>query len=278
MFWVIVDTGSTDSTCAIIEDYAQRYPFIVINRTREDAVRDFAAKVRAIRSGYELIRNESLEYLGILDADVSFGPDYYEKVLTRLRRSPGIGIAGGLCVDAGQSDEQEAPIARVRGAIQMFRAECYEDIGGLLPLESGGEDTVAVLMATMKGWEVQCYSDLPVLHHRRTATGESSIWKGRFVQGAHDFSLGYHPLYLVAKYLRRIGEKPYLMGSLLRLAGYGWSALIGKERLVPRNVVDYLRRIQIQRLKSFTTSRFQVLRREESIDFGQSERLEAEWE
>ena len=35
----------------------------------------------------------------------------------------------------------------IGGAYQLFRRACYEDIGGYLPLEAGGVDTVAGVMA-----------------------------------------------------------------------------------------------------------------------------------
>ena len=37
--------------------------------------------------------------MGLLDADISLGPDYYEQVLGRFEANPKLGIAGGLVLD-----------------------------------------------------------------------------------------------------------------------------------------------------------------------------------
>jgi glycosyltransferase involved in cell wall biosynthesis len=247
--WLIIDTGSSDGTDEIIKEHVRTSPFILFKRVRGGPHRNFAAKVRALRYGHDLLRRLNLEYLGILDADVSFGPEYYEEIIARFTHSPELGIAGGVCIDVTDVGRRKLhDDGHVRGAIQMFRSQCLEDIGGFLPLVNGGEDAVAEIMARMRGWVVRSYPELRVLHHRRTGTGESTLWKARFRQGACDYNLGYHPLFELAKCVRRLGEKPYFLGSLFRLSGYGWSAMRVTKRPVPPDVVHYLRKEQAHRL------------------------------
>jgi len=248
--WVIVDTGSNDLTEQIVRRHALRCPYILFTDNGSKLQRGFAAKVQALRRGYELIRGQDFDYVGVLDADVSFGREYYEAIVTRFLDSADIGIAGGTCVDVTTSGFENEANSHVRGATQTFRRECFEGIGGLLPLDTGGEDTVAELMARMRGWTVRCYADLRVQHHRRTGTGECSIWRGRLRQGACDYYLGYHPLFLIGKCFRRITERPSLLGSLLRFAGYLWPAMLARERQVSAEVIQYLRAEQFQRLKA----------------------------
>ena len=60
----------------------------------------------------------------------------------------------------------------VPGAIQMFRRECYQEIGGMLPIEYGGEDWYAEIMAAH------------AIRHRQThAPQRSSLGLGPWTLG-----------------------------------------------------------------------------------------------
>ena len=49
----------------------------------------------------------------------------------------------------------------VAGAVQLFRCECYEGIGGISPLRNGGEDWCAEVSARMMGWTVKAFPGTP---------------------------------------------------------------------------------------------------------------------
>lgn len=249
--WVIVSDGSTDRTDEIVREYAAKHNFIQFIRVESDETRNFASKVRAIQKGSAQLKGIEYEFFGNLDADVSFEPDYYERILEKFEQDPKLGIAGGAVLDQqlgrfrnryGNSDEC------VAGAVQLFRRECYEAIGGYLPLKYGGEDAVVLDMARMHGWEVRSFPEIEVLHHRRTGTAETNLYRTRFLEGKEDYVLGYHPLFFLAKCAYRVLEAPYLVGSLLRLCGYCWSSCIREERPVPADFVKYLRQRQMRRL------------------------------
>src|SRR5205085_8555057 len=101
----------------------------------------------------------------------------------------------------------------VAGAVQLLRRECYDEIGGLLPLRWGGHDAVANAMARRAGWEVRSFSDVRVMHHRLTGTAGVTVNRARFREGMQDYFMGYHPLYEIGKCLRRVSEPPYVMDS-----------------------------------------------------------------
>jgi len=250
--WVIISDGSEDRTDAIVQRYAARHDFIKLLRLEPDGTRTFARKVYALQAGARLLRNVEYGFVGILDADVSFPTDYYEKILRRCEANPKLGIAGGTILDKRGDGfyRPYASLGSVAGAIQMFRRQCYEDIGGYLPLKGGGIDAAAEVMARMHGWEVRSFSDIEVLHHRPTGTEGKSIYRARFFCGSEEYLLGYHPLFLAAKCLHRVWERPYLIGGLLRLCGYCWSWWQRKDRMVSPEFVRYLRREQIRRIWS----------------------------
>ncbi len=256
--WVIASDGSTDRTDEIIQGYAQRFPFIVLVRRQETERRNFGSKVRALRAAAACLEDIEYEFIGNLDADVSFEPEYYEKVLARFGEDPLLGIAGGLLWDFyGETFQPQRPSPEsVGGPIQMFRAECWKAVGGYLPLECGCEDGVAEVTARMHGWKVRQLKDLRVLHHRRTGTegrGWAKIcWKG----GESEYAIGYHPLFHFARTIQRIRDRPFLVGSLVRSASYGWFAVKRLERPVPEDFVRFLRREEMFKLRTLARRLF----------------------
>ena len=256
--WVIVSDGSTDNTEEIVQMYSAIYPFIILKRVDADKDRNFGSKVSAIRAGMEDLHHVDYNYLGFLDADISFKEDYFEKILTEFNKEPRLGLAGGTIYDKMEEGfiEQVAALSSVAGAVQTFRRECYEDIGGYLPIKSGGIDTVAEVMARMRGWKTRSFPNLKVLHFRPTGTqGVRSLFRVRFKQGRSDYCLGYHPVFYFAMLIRRFREKPYFLGSLCRLGGFIHAWFTTKKKSVPDEFIHFLRREQIRRLLTLNVSR-----------------------
>ncbi|MDR3763330.1 MAG: glycosyltransferase family A protein [Acidobacteriota bacterium] len=250
--WVIVSDASTDRTDEIVLSYQERYPFIQLVRITEDHPRNFAAQVYAIRRGVEALADVEFDFLGNLDADISFAPDYFQQLFARFAANPRLGLSGGVIreLDGSLTVAPEGELLQsVPHAIQMFRRECFEDVGGYPALRFGGPDTYAEVMARMKGWEVQGFADLVVQHYRLTGSA-GGVLRGRFRQGRMDYTLGYGALFEFFKCLRRLREKPAVQGAVTRLAGYCWSAVARTPRAVSRKFIEFLRAEQQDRLLS----------------------------
>lgn len=251
--WVIVSDGSTDRTDQIVKRYDRAHDFIKLVHREGHVARNFASKVHAIQEGVDRLNRTKYAFLGNLDADVSFEPTYYERVLGEFREDPKLGIAGGILFEPchGKWVAQRTSTSwSVSGPIQMFRRQCYEDIGGFIPLKEGGEDAVAEVMARMRGWKVKAFANIPVRHHRNTGTATGSVLCATFRQGKMERRIGYHPLFEIAKCLSRIRERPYLLGSAFRLSGYCWSFLRRERPVLPADVTAYLRGEHLERLKA----------------------------
>jgi GT2 family glycosyltransferase len=248
--WIVVSDGSTDRTDPIVKRYRDHCDYLQFVRTDENIRRDFASKVDALSLGYEHVRTSEYDFIGNLDADVSFDPHYYEGILGKFHENSKLGIAGGFLYlkhNRGFKPDPFNTPQTVPGSVQLFRRECFEGIGGYIRLKNGGEDWCAEVMARMHGWQVESFPEFRVLHHRRTDKG---ILRTRIRQGCMDFSVGTHPVFEVVKCLRRIKEKPYVFGALLRMSGFILSCYQGKERMVSDDFVRYLRGEQMERLKS----------------------------
>lgn len=250
--WIIVSDGSTDKTDDIVTRYSLEYPFIELHRITDEHPRNFAAQVNAINLGLSLLDAEHYSFIGNLDADITFDPDYYQNLILRFHSDPALGLAGGtVCERSADGTFRPRPIrsaTAVPHACQLFRRECLKSIGGsYLALRYGGPDTYAEVTARMKRWKVCCFAGLNVYHHRPTNSAEGSL-KGCFRQGKMDYSLGALPAFEVVKLLRRVPVEPYFIGAAARAFGFIHSYLGREARSVPPDFIAYTRSEQRQRL------------------------------
>ncbi len=250
--WIIVSDGSTDGTDEIVTRYAAAHDFIQLCRISEDHPRNFAAQVNAINRGLSLLSSIDYAFAGNMDADITLEPDYFEKLLIKFRQDPLLGLGGGTIYErSAKGDFRERrgnSVASVAHACQLFRRECFEAIGGAYrPLPYGGPDTYAEIVARMKCWRVVSFKDLKVFHHRQTGS-VGGVLRGGFRQGKMDYSLGTLPLFEVVKLFRRTLMKPFLVGSIVRFAGFLDSYRQRERRAVPDDFVFYFRQEQKERL------------------------------
>jgi biofilm PGA synthesis N-glycosyltransferase PgaC len=251
--WIIVSDGSTDGTDDVVKKYAVEYDFIQLHRISEDHPRNFLAQVHAINSGLSLLKDLDYSFVGNMDADITLEPDYFAQLLNKFSQDCKLGLGGGAiyerCADESFKERKGNSVRSVAHACQLFRRQCFEEIGGAyLPLPYGGPDTHAEIVARMRNWRVASFADLKVFHHRRTGS-VGGVLRGWFRQGKMDYSLGTLPLFEAFKLARRLLLKPYLIGSITRLGGFLDSYRRGEERSVPEEVVLHYRHEQRHRLR-----------------------------
>lgn len=250
--WIIVSDGSTDTTESIVSKYASENSFIKLLLNNRKEGHDFASKVYALNIGLKNIQTSTFNYIGILDADVSFEKDYYSSLIEEFEKNPKLGIAGGNYFDI--IDGKKVPVYpspySVRGATQFFRKECFDKIDGIKPIKYGGEDALSCYAARMYGWKLKNIDSLIVLHHRPTGITGSHIFRTRFRDGFVEYNLCYHPLFQVVKCIKRTFEKPFLIGSTLRFAGFWFAYLKREKRIVSKELIKFIREEQLSRIKT----------------------------
>lgn len=253
MKWVIVSDGSTDRTDEIVRKYTEDFPWIILHRRDSGGKRGFDSKANALREATFLLKNIDYDFIGNLDVDLSFENDYFENIIRFCDVNQRIGIAGGTIYDEfdiGLKDKITNEIS-VAGAVQMFRRNCFIDVGGYQPISTGGIDTIAEVTARMNGWETKTFKELKVYHHRRTGTYQDSVYRARFKQGFKDYFLGYDPLFFIFREIYRISEPPYILGSILRISGFVKGLISGKEYEIPEHILKFIRNEQRNRIFKF---------------------------
>jgi biofilm PGA synthesis N-glycosyltransferase PgaC len=248
--WVIVSDASTDRTDEIVNEYRERCDWIQLVRMPEHRDRSFAAKVHCFNAAFKEVENLRYDVIASLDADISFAPDYFEFLLARFAESARLGVAGTPFVEGGSHyDYRFTNIEHVSGACQVFRRECFEEIGGYVPIKGGGIDWTAVTTARMKGWQTRTFTEKTCLHHRQMGTGSASQLRGIYRHGQKDYYLGGHPLWQLFRGGYQMTRAPYVIGGLCLLAGYVSAALRRAERPISQELVSFHRAEQIARLR-----------------------------
>ena len=248
--WVIVSDGSTDGTDAIVGKYLADYSWIELIRMPPRSERHFAGKVHAFKAGYEKIKALNYDVIVSLDADISFEEGYFAFLLDKLSADPALGLVGTPFKEGSNPtyDYRFANIEHVSGACQVFRRQCFEDVGGYVPVKGGCIDHIAVITARMKGWKTRTFTDKVCLHHRGMGTAEQSMLMSRFKNGAKDYAIGNHPVWELFRGIYQMRKRPYLLGGLMVVSGYCWAAIRRVERPVSGELVRFYRREQMRRL------------------------------
>jgi len=249
--WVIVSDGSTDRTDSIVSEYARTHNWIRLLRLGGRRDRNFAAKVRSFAAGRQELGDLSFDVIASLDADISFGPDYFEFLLSKCAENLRLGVVGTPFVEKGRHyDYRFTNIEHVSGACQVFRRECFDAIGGYVPIKGGGIDWTAVTTARMMGWQTRTFGERTCQHHRPMGTGSARQLQATFRHGKKDYLLGGHPLWQVFRSAYQCSRPPYIVGGLLLMAGYGWAAACQAERPVSPELMRFHRMEQLNRLRS----------------------------
>jgi glycosyltransferase involved in cell wall biosynthesis len=248
--WVIASDGSTDSTDDIIRAYLSKHPWMRLLELPQRNRHCFSAVVVNTMTAISHLESKNHAYIGLLDADVEFQPDYYESVMAHFENDSLLGLAGGMVLDPGVSREH-VPRNRkdIPGAVQFYRKECFEAIGGLLPIAEGGWDGVACAMARMAGYRTRLLSELVVDHLKPRNASQGGMLKRRWQMGVRDRAVGYGPWFECIKCLGRIGDTPWFFGSIAWWLGYLSAWISGRESVVPKEVRQHIHREHTERIR-----------------------------
>jgi glycosyltransferase involved in cell wall biosynthesis len=240
--WVVVDDGSSDGTASLVGALAAEHPWARLlshagvggrSEPGSPTVRAFHAGVAALQADVDVVVK--------VDADVSFEPDHFERLLAAFAADERLGIAGSDCWEQEPGGEWRAIATggHVRGAVRAYRRGCLDAV---LPLEEGmAWDGVDVLKAELRGWTARVVPGLGFRHHRRVGERDGARQNRWIAQGRGAWTMGYRPGYLLLRTAFRARHDPY---AVFMLSGYAGAALRRAPRIADAGVLRELRRRQ----------------------------------
>jgi glycosyltransferase involved in cell wall biosynthesis len=227
VWWVIVDDGSDDGMRQFADDLSRSHDWIRVVGTGEDAS-DLAMGRRrgrdllAFRLGLRSLPTPVDVFVKV-DADTSFAPDYFARLMRRFAEEPTLGIAGGTCYELVGGEWQRIKVSgsHPRGASRAYRWALLDDVFALEP--EMGWDGVDEVMAELRGYRTAGFTDFGFRHHRKVGEREGRLRAGSAL-GRQAWYMGYRPSYLILRAVYRAREN---FAAVAMVWGYAWSAACG---------------------------------------------------
>ncbi len=242
--WVVVDDASTDGSEQYLQTAARKHSFIkVVRIDRQPEYMGFHIS-EVFQTGVQQVAEqlEQINYLGFLDADIRFGPGYWQRLKAFLDQSPRAGIVSGtLCAKNEQGRWQIEPFQRKdnpRGGLRLVKKACFVDIGGVP--RSRAWDPVMNVKARVRGWQVATLTDVFAASVRPT-DARFNRKAGEFSRGQRDWHL-HHPFFQILTRALFKGIKNRSFDSWYYIYGYLSEMLKGGERFPDPEVRNYYRK------------------------------------
>lgn len=255
--WVVVDDGSSDRTPEILAAAQQEIPWLHVVRREDRGFRKVGGGViDAFYAGLDSVEVD-YEFVAKMDVDLEFADTYLENVLRYFDEDENLASASGKVFrPEGDGFVEEFMIDdMVAGQFKLYRREAFEKIGGFV--REVMWDGIDFHQARRHGYRTASVHDpeLRIIHLRLMGSSDRSILHGRLRLGRGQWFMGSSLRYVIASGAFRMGEKPYLVGGLLIIAGYLHAALRGDARYPDLAFRADLQAWQSQRLRSLRRGR-----------------------
>jgi poly-beta-1,6-N-acetyl-D-glucosamine synthase len=253
-WWVIVDNGSTDDTPELARSLAAELAWVRLAEAPAAGGTERGAPItRAFEAGVDVLDADP-DVIVKVDADISFDPDHFARLLAEFAADPRLGIASGgaLELDAGAWRPRYNTGASVWGAARAYRRAC---LAAVRPLEASmGWDGIDELKAQLGGWTTRTVPGLTFRHHRGEGARDGSPWKPWIARGRASHYMGYRGWYLALRALHHARKEPRAIGML-----WGYATAVAGRRPVCQDaqVRSHLR--QNQRIRHLATRRREAI-------------------
>lgn len=240
--WLIVDDGSTDGTYEFSGELHEAAPWISVLRAEKangelSDGRRMGRDLLAFKHGVRSLPGP-VDVVIKLDADLSFEPDYFDRLIAEFEADPKLGMAGGACyeqVDGVWVRRKVVPTA-VWGASRAYRWECIDSVMVLAPCV--GWDGIDEIKTQLRGYSTRTLLDLPFRHHRPEGLRESARVRAHTLSGWAAWYMGYRPSYLILRSLYRARRDRAALGLIW---GYADAAVRRTPRCPEPGVIETLR-------------------------------------
>lgn len=248
--WYIVDDGSNDNTSEIMKKISHQIFWckLIFLPFRAKRIRGQAV-VNAIMTAYDDSLHLNYNYLAKIDADITFNPDLFENLISKMVENPKLGICGPELFTLRNNKweiDRVLPNEFVRGAIRIYRKSCFISINGLVRRK--GWDGIDQIKAKALGWEVERFLNLNSCHSREQGDA-SGIVKSAIEDGKGSYYMGSRFFYMLLESIQFAKKKPYLVRGFYMIVGY-LIGFITQDRINDENVVKYIQKQHKEFLKN----------------------------
>jgi glycosyltransferase involved in cell wall biosynthesis len=247
--WVIVENGSVDGTLDIARELERAHPWVRVLRTQpSDGYDRTSAYMNAFHGGVDALDGAG-DVVVKLDADVSFEPDYFARLVEAFEQDPRLGIASGTLFEERGGTWREIVLLgdHCWGPTRAYRRSCLHVV---LPLDDSiGYSVIDETRAHLAGFRTGTLRQLPFRHHRPEGAREGGGWREWSRQGSAAHYTGYRFSYCLARASYRALSDP---AALALPAGYVLSRARRRPTYGERSVVDAVR--EQQRMRHILTT------------------------
>ena len=251
---VLVDDGSTDASPGIARRFASRRQNVtVLTRAARPPARDRlagAGELLAFEWAVDALHG-AWDVVGKIDADVSLTPRTIETMERALAADTALGIVGPPLAERGRDGVARRLPSRpehVHGATCFYRRRCLEQIGPLPAIP--GWDMIDTPRARMNGWRtasVEVPDGDPL--HLRPMGSQDGLLRAFRRWGRGAYTVGEHPLHVALLTIRRMRDRPVIIGGLNYLVGWSCAAVRRAPRAEPE-LRAYVRADQLHRIRA----------------------------
>lgn len=247
--WIIVDSGSNDSTYELSCGMFQEYEWIYIIQQNEFFEKDYGHLnfSQAINEGYRELKKICLkkeieyDYIGKTDATPLLSNDYFEILLLKMKNDVELAITCGIqriLINNKYISLEPVKNLHLTGFndMRLYKKEFFEDINGY-PL-TPSPDSILLIKAIKSGWKVRVIKETSFLK-TRLGGSKIGIWNGSKLKGKYMFILGYQFILAVLYALQISKNFPPHYQFLPLLWGYFLSALRREEKVKDAEIRDY---------------------------------------
>jgi glycosyltransferase involved in cell wall biosynthesis len=241
---IVINDGSTDKTKDILDDLQKDWPSLYVI-TNPDLGYDISRVVKNWNAAIKLSRDKGLlktDYHMIATDDTIYPPDYAEKIISFMDSNQSVAVASG--------NYTEYKHVMPHGAGRFTRNSFFEKTiwHGYYPEQMGYESAI-LYEASHCGYSYIVRRDAKFEHIRPLGVTH------KFYEfGASMRTLGYHPIFALGRFLKYFitGEITGRLGATYMLYYYltYTAKSVGYDRMYDKNIRQYIRENQVQRLKN----------------------------
>jgi poly-beta-1,6-N-acetyl-D-glucosamine synthase len=241
VLFVIIDGGSKDQTQNIVEEYSQRFPWIVL--AHQHTFSDIGGHINfslAMKEAYLFVmeycqtRRFEYDYVGKLDGDNIVSENFFENLILKFEADDKLGGASGICYTNGKLDlfqKDELPDKR------LYRKDALEQIGGF-PDSKYSPDTVILAKMRMAGWKIKAFNDSVITNLRPDGGITQGDWNAGVMFGKARYYLGYSVSLLLLGCAYNLAGGSVLK-SMGLIQGYFGSWIVNDTKIADTNIRNY---------------------------------------